>query len=371
VTEFLANSIIPFAEDWEDDRKIPRWAWEAFGTEGLLGLDHRREVGGGQRGIFHSIVFLEELGRSGFAGLRAAIAVHAYMATHYLASAGDRLQHDYLAPAIRGDKIAALAVTEAGAGSDLARIACRADPGSDGYVVSGEKTMVTNGTSADFYVVAVRTSAQHAAARRGVTGLSLLLIDAGAPGVSAVRQDKIGWHCSDTAAVRFDQVEVPSDHLIGRPESGFFQLMRGFQLERLVAAALAIGGIDRCLEETIGHLRSRPAYDATLSELQAPRHRLADFAAQLAAARQLVYHAAWRHSTEGLAVEECSMAKLVATELASTVASSCLHLQGSSGYLASSVVARIYRDAPAGTVAAGPSEVMRDIIAHLLIDEPR
>ncbi len=320
--------------------------------------------------MFHSVVLLEELGRTGYAGFRAAIAVHAYMATHYLATAGSaELQRAYLVPAIRGDKVAALAITEAGAGSDLARLATTADPAGQDFVVSGEKTMVTNGTTADFYVVAVRTTPQVRSTRRGVTGLSLLVIDAHEPGIRATAQNKIGWHCSDTASVRFDQVTVPSSHLIGRRDSGFYYLMQGFQLERLVAAALAIGGADRCLEETIAHVRRRDVFEGTLSSLQAVRHRLADLSARLAAARQLVYHAAWCHGTENLAVEECSMAKLLATELACEIADACLQLHGAPGYVEESMVGRSYRDARAATIAAGPSEVMRDIIAHLVIDE--
>jgi acyl-CoA dehydrogenase len=370
VAEFLAASVSPYASDWERDRKIPRTAWKALGARGLLGLAYPPELGGGGRSLFHVVVFLEELGRTGYAGLRAAVAVHAHMATHYLATSGSaELQQAYLVPAMRGEKIAALAITEPGAGSDLGRLTTVADAEGEDFVVSGQKAMVTNGTTADFYVVAVRTTPQATATRRGVTGLSLLVMDADGPGITATAQEKLGWHCSDTATVCFDDVIVPSSHLVGRRDSGFYYLMRGFQLERLVAAALAIGGADHCLEQTIAHVRRREAFDSTLSSLQAVRHRLADLAAHLAAARQLVYHAAWRYGAGGLAVEECSMAKLIATELACEIADASLQLHGASGYVEGAVAGRSHRDARAATIAAGPSEVMRDIIAHLVIDE--
>jgi acyl-CoA dehydrogenase len=316
------------------------------------------------------VVFLEELGRTGYAGLRAAVAVHAHMATHYLATSGSaELQQAYLVPAIGGDKIAALAITEADAGSDLGRLATVAEVDGENLVVRGEKAMVTNGTTADFYVVAVRTGAQASTTRRGVTGLSLVVVDAGAPGVVATPEEMLGWHCSDTATVRFDDVVVASGDVVGRRDSGFYYLMRGFQLERLVAAALSMGGAERCLDDTIAHVRRREAFDGTLSSLQAVRHRLADLAARLAAVRQLVYHAAWRHGVDGLAVEECSMAKLLATELACEIADASVQLHGASGFLAGSAAGRAHRDARAAAIAAGPSEVMRDIIAHVVLDE--
>jgi citronellyl-CoA dehydrogenase len=170
--------------------------------------------------------------------------------------------------------------------------------------------------------------------------------------------------------VRFEAVRVPLDQVIGRVDSGFYQLMRGFQLERVVAAVLALGGADRSLQLTREHLVHRAAFGARLADLQAVRHRVADLATDLAAARELVYHAAWRYQSDDLgSVRECSMAKLCATELATRMADTSLQLHGAPGYLDGTEVARVFRDARAGTIAAGPSEVMRDIIARLEIDE--
>lgn len=292
------------------------------------------------------------------------------MATHYLARSGNAaLRQRFLTPAVAGDKIAALAVTEPGAGSDLAGLASTVHEQPDHYVLDGTKSMVSNGSSADFYLVLARSGAPSRGSR-GAAGLSLFVVDAGSPGITIDRTEPVGWRAADPATVRFEAVHVPLDQVVGRPNSGFYQLMRGFQLERVVAAVLALGGADRSLQLTREHLVRRSAFGARLADLQAVRHRIADLATDLAAARELVYHAAWRYQSDDLgSVRECSMAKLCATELATRMADTSLQLHGAHGYLDDTEVARAFRDARAATIAAGPSEVMRDIIARLEIDE--
>jgi acyl-CoA dehydrogenase len=374
VRDFLAEAVVPFAPDWEAQRRLPREAWKSFGERGLLGLLHSREVGGSAQDLFSSVVFLEELGRIGYGGLRAAVSVHAYMATYYLARSGNAaLRQRYLAPAVAGDKIAALAVTEPGAGSDLAGLTSTVREQADHFVLDGTKSMVSNGSSADFYVVLARGGARSgvpSGGGRGAAGLSLFVVDAEGPGITIDRTEPIGWRAADPATVRFEAVRVPLDHVVGRLNSGFYQLMRGFQLERVVAAVLALGGADRSLQLTREHLVRRSAFGARLADLQAVRHQVADLATNLAAARELVYHAVWRYQSDDLgSVRECSMAKLCATELATRMADTSLQLHGAHGYLNDTEVARAFRDARAATIAAGPSEVMRDIIAQLEIDE--
>jgi citronellyl-CoA dehydrogenase len=374
VRDFLAGAVVPFAPDWEARRRLPREAWKSFGEQGLLGLLHSREVGGSARDLFSSVVFLEELGRIGYGGVRAAISVHAYMATYYLARSGNAaLRQRYLTPAVAGDKIAALAVTEPGAGSDLAGLSSTVHKQLDHFVLDGTKSMVSNGSSADFYVVLARSGAPPggpSGGGRGAVGLSLFVVDAGSPGITIERTEPVGWRAADPATVRFEAVHVPLDQVVGRLHSGFYQLMRGFQLERVVAAVLALGGADRSLQLTREHLVRRAAFGARLADLQAVRHQIADLATNLAAARELVYHAIWRYQSDDLgSVRECSMAKLCATELATRMADTSLQLHGAHGYLDDTEVARAFRDARAATIAAGPSEVMRDIIARLEIDE--
>jgi alkylation response protein AidB-like acyl-CoA dehydrogenase len=301
--------------------------------------------------------------------MRASISLHAYMATHYIAKHGDAaLRQAYLTPAISGDKVAALAITEPNAGSDLSRLATSARPEDDYFVIDGTKVFITNGMTADYYVVAVRSSPLAPNVRRANTGISLAVVDAHLPGITKIPQEKIGWHSAATAELRFEAVKIPASHIVGRVNSGFSYLMRGFQLERLVAAVLALGGVDRCLESTLGYLTSRQAFDGKLSDLQTIRHRMADMATDLSCVRALAYHAAWSYQHDELSVTECSMAKLKATELACRAAEECLQLQGGRGYLATSDVARMYRDARAGALAGGASDVMRDIVAQQIVD---
>lgn len=371
VRAFLQAEVEPYAAAWEQEDTVPAEVFKRFGERGYLGLLHPRDAGGGERDLFTSVVFLEELGRTGFGGLRAALSVHAYMATPYLATAGgDRLRREYLAPAVRGERVAALAITEPGAGADLAALSTTATPDGDHFVVDGTKSMVSNAACADFLVVAVRTAADTAAGPRGTTGLSLLVVDAGLPGIRRVPQRTLGWRSAGTATVTFDAVRVPADRIVGRLNSGFYYLMRGLQLERLVAAVLAVGGIERGLEDLTAFLRSRAVAGEALAHRQALVHRVADLATEAAATRQLVHHTAWLYAQGDLPATECSMAKLQATELACRLADTALQLQGAHGYLETSHAARAQRDARAATIAAGPSEVMRDLIGRAVLNRP-
>lgn len=362
---FLTAEILPEAPNWERRGGLPRNVWKRFGRRGYLGLLHSQEVGGSARDLFTSIAFLEELGRLGFGGLRAAISVHAYMATHYLAAVGSPEQRSrFLSPAVQGEKIAALAITEPSAGGDLAALSATAIPDDDFFVVQGVKSMVSNGLVADFAVVAVRTKT---VPQPGATGLSLLLVDLGLPGISREPAPTLGWRSAGTATVTFDEVRVPASCLLGRLNSAFYYLMRGLQLERLVAATLALGGMDHCLDDLRSFLAARVVSGTELRQRQAPAHRVADLATELAAARQLVYHTAWLYENDELPALECSMAKLHTTELACRLADTSLQLQGSHGYADGSNAARAYQDARAATIAAGPSEVMRDLIGRVVL----
>ncbi|MFJ9949621.1 acyl-CoA dehydrogenase family protein [Kitasatospora sp. NPDC091207] len=369
VRAFLAAEVLPYAADWENQDTVPGAVWKLLGERGYLGLLHPRAVGGGERDLFTSIVFLEELGRTGCGGLRAAVSVHAYMATHYLAQVGgDDLRRTYLAPAVRGERLAALAITEPGAGADLSGLGTTAVRDGDHFVVDGAKSMVSNGMTADFLVTAVRTGTA-VRSPRGATGLSLLVVDTALPGVARTPQRTLGWRSAGTATVTLDAVRVPADRLIGRLHNGFYYLMRGLQLERLVAATLALGGMDHTLDDLRGFLRARTVAGDALARKQALVHRVADLATDLAAARLLVHHTAWLYAQGELPAVECSMAKLHTTELACRLADTALQLQGSHGYVESSAAARAHRDARAATIAAGPSEVMRDLIGRAVLNE--
>lgn len=360
------------AEQWERDRALPRSVWRVLGDNRLLGLGYPERLGGSGAPLSRSVTFLGELGRTGFGGFRTAVAVHSYMANHYLGQyASPWLQQQYLLPALAGRKVAALAITEPDAGSDLAALSTLATPDGDDLLVTGVKSMVVNGSVADYYVLACRMPDQSPdSARVKPAGLSLLVVDAALPGVTAVPQHTLGWRSAGTATVTFDGVRVAGRQVIGRAGAGFYQLLYGLQHERLAAAAMAVGGAEYCLQVLVDHLRRRSAHGRQLAEFQAVRHRVAALATEAAAARELVAHAARCFESPRLPVTECSMAKLYATELASRAADACLQLHGSAGYLEDSIAARLLRDTRAATIAAGPTEVMYDLIAGSVLDAP-
>ncbi|MGK5091231.1 acyl-CoA dehydrogenase family protein [Deltaproteobacteria bacterium TL4] len=364
VRQFITKEALPHAEEWEKTGQIPRKIWEKMGELGYLGLCHSEKYGGTEADFFFSIVFLEELSRSGMGGFSAAFSVHEYMATNHIAHAGsEALKQKYLVPAIQGKMIGALGVTEPNAGSDVAAIQTKAVRDGEDYVINGSKMFITNGASADFITLLAKT------ADTGTSGMSLFVVDTKSPGFTAKALNKMGLHSSDTAEIGLDNVRVPASNLIGQENSGFYYIMESFQLERLVAAALAVGGMDACMEMTLKYVSERQAFGRTVSKFQTIRHTLADLATQIEAARQLTYHTAWRHAQGQVVVKECSMAKLYCTELAKKVVDECFQCFGGYAFMEEYPIARAYRDTRIGTVVGGTSAIMREIIAKMMFDQ--
>jgi len=364
VRRFMVREVAPHADAWEAARRIPRSIFLRMGELGFLGIIGPESAGGAGGDLFHAVAFLEELPRSRMGGFCAAVAVQQFMATPHIARHGTaELQRAYLTPSIAGRKVGALAITEPDAGSDVAAIRCSASRDGEDWVIRGSKTFITNGADGDFFTVAVRTGPGP-----GAAGISLIVVDSDAPGVRVARRlDKLGWHCSDTAEIAFDDVRAPASRLIGGAGEGFAMLMESFQLERLAAAAIAVGSSEVTLETTLDYMASREVFGRTLDRFQVLRHRVADLAAELEAARQLTYHAAWLLQRGERAVGECSMAKLVTTEIGKRIADECLQFFGGYGIMEEFPAARFYRDARAATLTAGTSEVMREIIAKVMI----
>ena len=364
VRRFLTREVTPHAAAWEAARRIPRSIFRRMGELGFLGITAREEHGGSGGDLFHAVAFLEELPRSRMGGFCAAVSVQQFMATPHIARyGGDQLAERYVAPSVAGHKVGALAITEPNTGSDVAAIRTSATRDGDRWVIRGSKTFVTNGADGDFFTVAVRTGPERTA------GISLIVVDADTPGVRVCRRlDKLGWHSSDTAEIAFDDVHVPGGNLVGREGDGFAMLMESFRLERLAAAAIAIGSSEVTLETTIDYMSSRKVFGRTLDRFEVLRHRLADLGSELEAARQLTYHATWLLARGEPAVGECSMAKLVSTELGKRVADECLQFFGGYGFMEEYPAARFFRDARAATITAGTSEVMREIIAKVMVD---
>ncbi|HRY43755.1 MAG TPA: acyl-CoA dehydrogenase family protein, partial [Thermoanaerobaculia bacterium] len=304
VRQFLEGEVAPRAREWEEARRIPRDVFRRMGDLGFLGVLAPEEVGGADASIFHAIALLEELPRSRMGGFVAAVSVQQFIATGAIALHGTGEQkRRWLAPSVAGTKVGAIAISEPDTGSDVAAIRTTARRDGDAWVIDGAKTWITNGVEGDFVVVACRTAAD-----AGAGGISLVVVEADTPGFSRSRLRKMGWHCSDTAELTFADVRVPLGNLVGAENEGFFLIMETFVLERLVTAATAVGSARLALEETRRYVLSREAFGRPIGKFQAIRHRLADLHAELEAASQLVYHAAWLHERGENPVAEACMA---------------------------------------------------------------
>lgn len=356
VRSTLDKIVTPNAPKWEAQGHISESGWRELGDAGLLALPHTGAD------FLRSAVFLDELGNTGYAGIRASIGVHAYMASSYLRLFGDAEQKArWLPPGERGDKITALAITEPEAGTDLRHLATIADAdGAGGYRLRGRKSFVANGSQAGYFIVLARTKAT--STDRGLPGASLLLVDADAPGITRRPQPMLGWRAADITEIEFDDVPVAAGQLIGKPERALLYLVRALDFERLVAGLLAVGGVRYCLRLLKEFARSHRIGDTPLGSYQAVRHRIADLDAQLELVHGYAYQAATRQSLGQLDTKSASVLKLTATELAVTAAQVCVQYHGARGYLDEATTSRLYRDAMAGTIAAGANELLRDHI---------
>jgi acyl-CoA dehydrogenase len=364
VRQFIEKEVIPNTEAWETARRIPVSIFQRMGELGFLGLPFAEAYGGSEADFWFSVVFLEELARCGMGGFTTAVSVHQYMAINHIAKAGsESLKMKYLAPAIAGQKVAALAITEPDTGSDVSAIRTSARRVGEEYVISGAKTFISNGTYGDFVTLTVKTKPE-----AGANGISLIVVDLDSPGVSRTKLNKMGWHSSDTAEIRFDEVRVPAENLIGVENSGFYYLMESLQLERLVAGIMAVSGAAVALEWTLTYLQEREAFGKPIGKFQAIRHQIADVATEIEMARQFVYHTCWLFAQGEVVVKECSMAKLYTSEMQKRVIDTCLQYFGGYGYIEDYPICRAYRDARVGTIAGGTSEIMREIIAKIVVD---
>jgi acyl-CoA dehydrogenase len=334
---FVRERLRPHADAWEEAGWFPNEVFGELAARGWLGLKY-----GGD--WVSDAVLTEELARCGSGGVAAGIGAHVHIATPPVFQFGTEEQRArWLAPALRGERIGALAITEPDAGSDVAAIRTRAERVDGGWLVSGAKTFITNGVRADFLVTAVRTGAS------GHAGLSFLVIERG-NGVTASALRKLGWRASDTAEIAFDEVFVPEDHLLGDEGRGFYLIMANFQWERLVMALGAVGAMRRTLERVTDELGGRGG---------AIRHRVAELATRAAAGQAMTYHALRRFLAGGDAVREVTMAKLATQRTNFELQDECLRLVGHDRELE-----RAVRDARLGPIGGGTDEIMREILAR-------
>ena len=366
IRAFVEKEIVPHVGEWEQEGRIPKTLWRRLGEVGFLGLEFPAEYGGGGGDFLSTVVFAEEMARCRSGGVAFSVLVHTDMSSPWLTRYGTEAQkRKYLPGIISGETVCALGITEPGAGSDMAGIATRAVRSGDHYLVTGNKIFITNGVYGDLYFLAVRTGPGRPERRH--EGISMFLVERASPGLQVSRKlDKMGMWASDTAELAFQECRVPVENLLGEEGRGFQQLAVGLQRERLVAAILALSGAAQALDDTVAYLRERQAFGEPLSARQALRHRVADLATELEAARQLVYHAAALFAGGEECVMEVSMAKLYATEVANRVAYHAVQLHGGYGYMREFPVEGFYRDVRLYPIASGSSEVMREIIAKRL-----
>jgi acyl-CoA dehydrogenase len=367
VRAFVQKEVAPHVDAWEEEGRIPRAFWRRLGELGLLGLEFPTEYGGGGGDFLSSVVLGEEMARCRSGGVAFSVLVHTDMSSPWLIRYGSEAQkRRYLPGIVSGETVCALAITEPGAGSDMAGIATRAVRDGDGYRLTGSKIFITNGVHGDLYFVAARTSPGRADRRHA--GISMFLVERDTPGFKVSRRlDKMGMRASDTAELALQDCPVPAASLLGEEGRGFQQLAAGLQRERIMAAVLALSGAAQALEDTLGYLRERHAFDGPLADKPALRHRVADMATEIEAARHLVHHAAALYTADRECVTEVSMAKLFATEVANRVAYQAVQLHGGYGYMREFPVERFFRDVRLWTIASGTSEIMREIVAKRLL----
>lgn len=365
--DFLAKEVHPNIDEWEEKGQIPKDLWKKFGDMGYMGLNFPEAYGGVDADFFYTVVFMEEVWKCFSGGFSITPSVIQYMSSPYLEKHGsDYIKEKYLAGTISGELVSAIGISEPGAGSDVANIKTQAILDGDHYVVNGAKTFITNGVYGDFVVTVVKTDPE-----KGVNGVSLLIIDLDAEGVSKRKLKKLGWHASDTAELNFDDVRVPKENLLGAPGQGFYYLMGGLQIERLVGAIGAVAGSEQALAYALQYMSEREAFGRPINKFQVLRHRVAQLASEIEALKYFVYHCCRLHNDGHYAVKECSMAKLLATELSDKVVYQCLQFFGGYGFMEEYKIARMFRDSRVGTIGAGTSEIMREIIAKMVIDDTK
>ena len=364
VRDFVQKEIVLHVNQWEEEEKIPREVFKRMGDLGFLGINFPESLGGTNNDFWYTVVYLEELAKATFAGLSACVSVHQYMATNHILNAGsDYLKDKYLKPSVEGTFVGSIAISEPGAGSDVANLRTTATREGDYYIINGSKTFITNGYYGNFVNVAVKTDPA-----AGLAGISLIVVDADTPGFTRTKLKKMGWKSSDTAELFFDNVKVPVANLVGQEGKGFFYIMESFQLERLVAAIMATSACEHKIEATIQYMQQRSVFGKPIVKYQALRHKLADLITEVEITKRFTYYCCDLYERGIFAVKECSMAKMKATELGKRVADECLQMFGGYGYMSEYTMERAYRDARVGTIVGGTTEIMKEIISKIAID---
>ncbi|MBL4636242.1 MAG: acyl-CoA dehydrogenase family protein [Kofleriaceae bacterium] len=372
VKTFVEKELAPNVDEWERDESFPDWVFKKAGDLGLHGAHFKEEHGGLGGDYWFSVAKGEEYAAANAAGVDMGLLVQSDMATPCIADLGTKEQiEEFLVPALAGDRIAALGVTEPDAGSDVAGIRPTARRDGDDYVLNGAKTFITNGIRASFLTCLCKTGTD-----KGVGGISIVLVPTDTKGYHVSKKlKKLGNHCSDTAEIHFDDCRIPARYLLGEEGKGFYYLMQNFQTERLITAATTIAGCKRILDASVEYGRNRKAFGKPIIKREVWQHRFVDMYTELEAARQLTYHAVEQYNTERYekgsllsfeTVKLISMAKLFVGEMSSKIMDECLQFHGGMGYMDETLVSRAWRDQRLIRIGGGTSEVMRYAIAKII-----
>ena len=363
--DFLQKEAVPHIDKWEKTGKIDRFIWKKFGEMGYFGLNSPEEYGGLNLDLFYTVIFLEELQKINSGGFAAAMWAHAYLAmTHLTKEGDDRIKKEYLTPSIDGDKIGCLCITEPFAGSDVAGMRATAVKKGDTYVINGSKTFITNGVYSDYLIVAAKTNPEDK-----YNGMSIFVVDRTTPGISSIKLDKLGWRASDTGEIAFDNVVIPVENLMGEEGKGFPYIMQHFALERLIMGINAHARAEYAIDYAVNYLKERQAFGKTLDKFQALRHKVAEMASEAEMCKEFNYSVAKRLNDGQYVVKEASMSKLLSTKMADSVIYDALQLLGGYGYMEDYPLARLLRDSRLGPIGGGTSEILKEIIAKMIIDK--
>jgi acyl-CoA dehydrogenase len=363
--DFLQKEVVPFVDEWEKVGNPPRDIWKKFGDMGYFGLRFPEKYGGLSLDFFYDVILLEELAKINSAGTSAAIGAHTYLSLAHLNNEGSEEQKQkYLVPGIAGEIFGCLAISEPGGGSDVASMRTTAVKDGDDWIINGSKTFITNGVLSDYLIISAKTEPGLKQA-----GISMFVVDRNTEGLSATKLDKLGWRASDTAEIAFDEMRVPADALLGEENQGFYYIMQQFALERLIMAIGGVAGSEYALQYGLGYMREREAFGRPLTKFQELRHRVAQLAAEIEQQKQFVYYLCDRFTKGEYIVKEAAMAKLLATQLSDKVTFEVVQFLGGYGYMEDYQASRMWRDSRLGQIGGGTSEIMKEIIAKMAIDE--
>ena len=363
--KFLQTEVVPHLDEWEKTGTIPREIWPKFGEMGYFGIRYPEAYGGLDLDIFYLVIWLEEMQRINSGGFAAAMWAHNYLAmTHLLKEGSEEIKQKYLTASVSGEMIGCLCISEPVGGSDVGGMLTKAVLEGDEYVINGSKTFITNGVYSDYLIVIAKMDVPDNPRAMGV-----FLVDRDTPGLSASKLDKLGWRASDTGEIAFDNVRIPATNLMGDAGKGFYYVMQHFALERLIMGINAHARAEYAIEYTLQYMSERTAFGKSLDKFQALRHRMSEMHTEVEICKTFNYQVAANLDKDVYVVKEACMSKLQSTKVADQVIYDCLQFLGGYGYMEEYPLARMLRDSRLGPIGGGTSEILKEIIAKMMIDK--